>query len=70
MIIKITNIVWDTEDNGEIVPQEELGLPSEVDIDEAEFGEYYFTEDAIIDYLSDEYGYCIKIFEYECREEK
>lgn len=56
---KVTGIIWDTEDNGEVIPQEELGLPSEVEIDED------IDEDDIADYLSDEYGYCIMNFNAE-----
>lgn len=58
MFITVTNIVWDTEDNGEILSAEELGLPCEVEIEE------HIDHEDIADYLSDEYGYCI--FSFEC----
>lgn len=46
--MKITNIDWDTDDE----PIE--GLPTEVTISED------IEPDAIADYLSDQYGFCIK----------
>ena len=48
--MKITNIDWDTDDE----PIE--GLPTEVTISED------IEPDAIADYLSDQYGFCIKGF--------
>lgn len=54
--MKIFNIQWDTEDNGEFITSEDLDLPTNVDIPEME-------EDEVADYLSDEYGWCIKSFE-------
>lgn len=54
-----TNIVWDTEDNGEVIPQEELGLPSDVTIPDA------IDEDGVADYLSDKYGYLVYSFVLE-----
>lgn len=48
MIIKVTDIVWDTE--GEVVGS----LPEAVTI------EAHISEDAVSDYLSDVYGWCVK----------
>jgi len=55
-MIRITGIVWDTEDDGEVISQDELGLPSDVEIDDD------IDDDDIADYLSDEYGYCVICF--------
>lgn len=65
--MKIKNIVWDTEDNGEILSAEELGLPTEDEIldndleglDDEEIGY------VIADCLSDNFGYCVVSFEFE-----
>lgn len=62
-MIKVTGIIWDTEDNGEDMSQEELDLPSEVDIYEA------IDIDDIADYLSDEYGYCVICFDVDDEED-
>ena len=48
--MKITNIDWDTDDE----PIEDL--PTEVTINEE------IEPDAIADYLSDQYGFCVKGF--------
>ncbi len=53
MKILVTDIQWDTEVDGEIVLQENLGLPSSVVIDEEIDSRW------IPDFLSDKYGYCI-----------
>ncbi|MCH3999667.1 MAG: hypothetical protein LKF15_01405 [Lachnospiraceae bacterium] len=52
---KVKNIVWDTEEDGESTPQEDLGLPSEVDVPD----EIAADMDAVADWLSDTYGYCV-----------
>jgi hypothetical protein len=60
----ITYIIWDITDDALLdfdneVEQWELGLPSSTFIpDDIEF-------DCISDYLSDEYGYCVKSFYVE-----
>lgn len=54
---KVTNIEWDTEDNGETVSAKELGLPEEVEIPA------HIEEDDIADYLSDKYEYCVLDFD-------
>ncbi len=60
----ITNIIWDITNDALLdfdneVEQWELGLPSSTFIpDDIEF-------DYISDYLSDEYGYCVKSFYVE-----
>lgn len=68
LYLKITDIVWDTEDNGEVINQSELNLPSEItipietistDISEIE------NTDAISDYLSNTYEYCVISYSYE-----
>lgn len=51
--MKITNIDWDTD--GESIE----GLPTEVIINQ------HIDEDAVADYLSDEYGFCIKSLSIE-----
>ena len=53
----ITNILWDTEDNGEHIPQEKLGLPSEVEIRDPAI-----DEDNVAVWLSDTFGYCVDSF--------
>lgn len=59
----VKNIKWDTEDNGEVIDQDDLQLPEETvienleDIFDEEIGEV--TEEDVVDYLSDTYGYCI-----------
>lgn len=73
--ILVTNIEWDTEDDlDEKLSPEELGLPNEVTIEdpneemieEVENDDY---GDAISDYLSDKYGYCIYGFTADIIEE-
>ncbi|WP_304393073.1 hypothetical protein [uncultured Clostridium sp.] len=54
---KVTNIEWDTEDNGETVSAKELGLPEEVEIPA------HIEENDIADYLSDKYEYCVLDFD-------
>jgi len=44
---KVTEIEWDTE-------EDEIDLPKEVYIN------HDIEEDEIVDFLSDEYGWCIK----------
>lgn len=61
-MIKITNIVWDTENNGVVPSQESLGLPSNVCITNEQILDKY--ED-IADFLSDKYGYCVESYAYE-----
>ena len=56
--MKITNIDWDTDDE----PIE--GLPTEVTISED------IEPDAIADYLSDQYGFCIKSLCIEAEKEE
>lgn len=55
--MKATFIDWDVDDIDVI---EELGLPDEVEIpDEVASSEEY---DAVADYLSDAYGFCVNSF--------
>jgi hypothetical protein len=54
-MVKVRNIIWDTEENGERMPQEELGLPPEVYLKDENAADM----DAIADWLSDTYGYCV-----------
>ena len=57
--MKVRNIVWDTYDpSEETVSQEELDLPSEVEIPEDVVATFE-NEDDPIGWLSDEYGFCI-----------
>lgn len=60
-MVKVRNIIWDTEENGERIPQEELGLPLEVDLKD----ENATDMDAIADWLSNTYGYCVLGFEID-----
>ena len=57
--MKVRNIIWDTYDpSEEPVSQEELDLPSEVEIPEDVVATFE-NEDDYIGWLSDEYGFCI-----------
>lgn len=51
--MKVVNIIWDL-DNGD----SGYALPKEVDLPE-KFNKDNYNCDEIVDYLSDEYGYCI-----------
>lgn len=51
--MKVKNIVWETD--GYSI--EELGLPIEVDVPSE------IEEDDIADWLSDEYGFLVELFE-------
>lgn len=61
----VTNIEWDTtsddDDTEGYMSPEELGLPSEVDIplDALDLETYDDVSEAIVEYLSDTWGYCI-----------
>lgn len=62
--IIVTNIKWDAPKSA--------GLPKKVVIDINEDNEYLLEDidgyaDALCDYLSDEYEYCIEGFHAECR---
>ncbi len=59
MRVVVKDIVWDTEMDGEVIPQDELGLPSTMMIEED------IHEDVIADYLSDKCGYCVCSFVLE-----
>ncbi len=52
--MKITNIVWDIDDENEEAGT--LTLPTEVIIDEA------VDKEDVADFLSDEFGWCVKGF--------
>ena len=56
-MVKIMNIKWDTESDGVTVPQEDLGLPTNIEIDDDKIES--LDEDAVTDWLSNEYGYCV-----------
>lgn len=64
----IFNIKWDTEDDGEVFPASDLGLPEKIVADVAlppsvcEAIINTMDADSIVDQLSDEYGYCIESF--------
>ena len=51
--MKLTNIIWDLEDG-----DSDYALPKELDIPKNLEEEDY---DTIVDWVSDEYGYCICI---------
>ena len=62
--IIVTNIKWDAPKSA--------GLPKKVVIDINEDNEYLLEDierhaDELCDFLSDEYEYCIKEFNVECR---
>ena len=49
--MKVTNIIWDLEEG-----DSDYALPKEIEVpSELEEEDY----DTIVDYMSDEYGYCI-----------
>ena len=50
--MKAINIQWDTDD-------QVVDLPKEVEIPEG------YSEDEVVDYLSDEYGYCVFNFDID-----
>ncbi len=52
----ITNIDWETDDLEYPVPDEDLGLPSEVELDDDT------DKEDIADVLSDLYGYLVSSF--------
>lgn len=54
MVIKVTDIFWDTDD-------ETVDLPSSVEITDS----IDLDSDAIADYLSDKYGFLVEGFNYE-----
>lgn len=58
-MIRVFNIVWDTEDNGEVIDPKECNLPSETEIPNG------IDHDDIADYLSDEYGWCVVSYKTE-----
>lgn len=53
--MRITNILWDID--GEDREDAEASLPTEITIDEKTV-----DEEDIADFLSDEYGWCVKGF--------
>lgn len=53
---RAVNIEWDTDDDD--IDTENLDLPTEVDIPDEVVAEQEDYEDAISDWLSDEYGFC------------
>lgn len=60
MIVHVTNIEWDTDEND--IPSE--SLPSEVDLEYDDFCTSFLRdmEDSICESLEERYGYCIKNF--------
>ena len=54
----VSSIEWDTDEE----KAEDLGLPSEVRISVVKLDDSGYTRDDIADYLSDEFGYCVKSF--------
>ena len=55
--MKAINIQWDTDN-------EMIDLPTEVEIPEG------YSEDEVVDYLSDEYGFCVFSFDIDDDEEE
>lgn len=51
-LFAVTNINWDTEDDGEIRDATDLGLPFETRVECDE-------DDDVVNVLSDIYGYCV-----------
>lgn len=76
--IYVTNINWDTEDDGEVCPPSALGLPEDYSISysmlEEDYGAPFENEDAMMDhvveYLSNKFGYCIYGLDIEIGEER
>ena len=60
MKVKVTDIVYDTESDGEI--NTDLDLPTEMIID---LGEDVDIEDEIADIISDKTGWCVEAYNYE-----
>ena len=62
-----TNIQWDTDGNKQVLAKlpKEVEIPTEVIMDALED-----NEDAISDYLSDEYGYCHSGYNIEIVDKK
>ena len=60
-MVKIRNIVWDTESDGEVIPQDDLGLPTNIDIDDDDIES--LEPDDITEWLSDKYGYCVSSYD-------
>ena len=54
-LVRISDIEWDTDGDKDALAE----LPTSVDLNE------FIEEDNVVDYLSDEYGYCVKNFAYE-----
>lgn len=72
--VNVTDIEWDTEDGMEDSTEEELGLPKEVNIpfgilvdDYAleNFGNQLEVQEAISDYLTDTYQFCVNGYSFE-----
>lgn len=64
--IRVYDIDWDTDDDEiirEELPEEILLNTEYLDVENEE--DIYELEDVISDYLSDEYGYCHKGFNFE-----
>lgn len=63
--MKAFDIEWDIEDSLEDIFYDELYLPAEVEIPDDVIADCIDEEeicDAVADYLSDEYGYCVLTF--------
>lgn len=63
MIVHVTNIEWDTDEND--IPSE--SLPSEVDLEYLEYDDLCTNllrdmADSVCERLEEEYGYCVRNF--------
>lgn len=63
MVVHVTNIEWDTDEND--IPSE--SLPSEVDLEYLEYDDLCTNllrdmADSVCERLEEEYGYCVRNF--------
>lgn len=57
--MRVYNIDWETDGY-------DVDLPKEVELPKEVLEEEDFTPHCIADYLSDEYGFLVNSFDYEC----
>lgn len=59
MKIKITDIVWDVDDDDDVELPTEIVYNCDDNVSEKDI------DDSIVDLVSDDYGYCIDSLDYE-----